>query len=146
MGTGNWKPHRTEEEKEELIRTGKLCPYCGEHSEYISSTVIYAKDYGMVYACLPCEAWVGTHKGRPTEAYGRLADKELRIWKGRAHASFDKLWRRKMQRGVSKYKARTKAYKWLGKEMGLHPDHTHIGMFNIEQCKQVVEICKPYLL
>ena len=34
------------------------------------------------------------------------------------------------------------AYEWLAGEMGLSKDVTHIGMFNVEQCKQVIQICK----
>ena len=36
---------------------------------------------------------------------------------------------------------RRTAYDWLSRRMGLPMDQTHIGMFDVEQCKRVVEIC-----
>jgi hypothetical protein len=46
--------------------------------------------------------------------------------------------------GYSKKDARHKAYKWLSEQMGTDIKLTHIGMFDVEQCKQVIEICKSY--
>ena len=37
------------------------------------------------------------------------------------------------------------AYKWLSEQLGMPRKDTHIGMFDVDQCKRVVEICKPYL-
>ncbi len=76
-------------------------------------------------------------KGRRNEATGRLATAELRSWKILAHEEFESLWRlsRKQNR-------RANAYKWLAAQMGLPQDRTHIGMFNVEQCKEVVRLCE----
>lgn len=60
------------------ILTGKVCPYCGNPSEYIDSKKIYGTSYGMIYACIPCDAYVGVHKDNPEKALGRLADFNLR--------------------------------------------------------------------
>lgn len=38
--------------------------------------------------------------------------------------------------------ARNAGYAWLSQQMGLPPEQTHIGMFDVDQCKRVVEICK----
>lgn len=122
---------------------GKVCPYCGQPTEYVDSEVIYGRTYGMVYLCRPCDAWVGTHKGTD-RALGRLANAELREWKKKAHGYFDALWKRKMQQGASKQKARGLAYKWLSGELGIPPKETHIGMFDVDQCKKVVEVCRKY--
>jgi hypothetical protein len=124
--------------------TGKVCPYCDNATEYVDSIIVYRKSYGMIYLCKPCDAYVGTHKNS-NRALGRLADEDLRNWKKQAHAHFDPLWVRKMRKGFSKKDARSLAYKWLSAEMGLPPEYTHIGMFDIEQCKKVIEICKPYI-
>lgn len=89
----------------------------------------------MIWLCHPCYAWVGVHKGTD-EPLGRLADSELRYWKRRAHAEFDSRWRRKEKR------TRRAAYEWLAEEMGLPLEQTHIGMFDVEQCKKAIKICK----
>jgi Fe-S cluster biosynthesis and repair protein YggX len=120
---------------------GKVCSYCSQPTEYVDSAKVYGRTFGMIYHCISCEAWVGVHKGT-NKALGRLANKALRKWKQEAHKYFDPLWRKKMQQGFSKTKARHKAYKWLAKQMGLPVKETHIGMFDVDQCKQVVEICK----
>jgi hypothetical protein len=113
---------------------GRICPYCGEPTTYCDSAVVYGKSYGMMYRCAPCRAWVCTHKRSPRQALGRLADLELRRWKQAAHARFDPLW--KLKPG-----SRGDAYAWLAEEMGIPLDRTHIGMFNVAQCRRVIEIC-----
>lgn len=112
-----------------------LCDYCGKLARLVDSTVVYSKSYGMIYYCSDCKAWVGVHKGTD-EPLGRLADAELRYWKRQAHAAFDPLWRGREKR------TRRWAYEWLAQEMGLPREQTHIGMFDVEQCKQVIRICK----
>ena len=67
--------------------------YCGQQAKFIDSVIVYGKSYGMIWLCGPCDAYVGTHVGRD-EPLGRLANKELREWKIRAHTVFDKLWNR----------------------------------------------------
>lgn len=129
--------------RQEEIFAGKVCPYCNEKTEYVDSSCIYGRSYGMIYICRPCDAYVGVHKGTD-DALGRLANSELRHWKKEAHAMFDPLWRRKMEQGFSKKKARGKAYKWLSEQMGIDIKLTHIGMMDIEQCKRVVELCSEW--
>lgn len=127
-----------------LILTGKLCPYCGSKTNFTDSKKIYqGVSYGMVYVCWPCNAYVGVHIGTK-RALGRLANSELRIWKKEAHAWFDPLWKKKVSKGVSKYEARNAAYTWLSENLGIIKEFTHIGMFDVSQCKQVVELCKKH--
>lgn len=129
---------------EDAILAGKVCPYCDGATEYVDSAVVYyGKSYGMIYLCKPCNAWVGVHKGTDT-ALGRLANNELRKWKKEAHRYFDGLWKKKMTQGFTKQESRTAAYIWLSSKMGIEPEYTHIGMFDVTQCKQVVEICRPF--
>lgn len=123
---------------DELILQGKKCPYCGEPSIYTDSEVIYGKSYGMIYLCKPCDAYVGTHKSQPDVSLGRLANAELRAAKKLAHYYFDRLWK-------DGYIKRASAYKWLSNEMGIDPDHTHIGMFDVEQCAKVTWLSKAKL-
>jgi len=109
----------------------------------MDSAKVYGRSFGPIIACLGCKAWVGTHQdGRPL---GRLADAELREAKKEAHAHFDQLWKRKMDKGCPKHLARAAAYKWLSDAMDLPQEHTHIGMMDVGQCKKVVELCRPYI-
>jgi len=110
------------------------CPYCNAHAEYVDSAEVYGRSYGMIYLCRPCDAYVGVYKGT-NHPLGRLADAELRHWKKAAHASFDPLWK-DSRHGMK----RSQAYKWLSEQMGIPKRKTHIGMFDIAQCKQVVTL------
>lgn len=127
------------------VLEGRVCPYCRAAPELVSSVEVYGKDYGLIWLCRPCQAWVGVHKGSELPL-GRLADAKLREAKKEAHDYFDDLWMRKMEKDkVSKHEARTGAYDWLSKKMGIAKEYTHIGMFNVAQCKVVVGLCKPYV-
>lgn len=144
---------------DEAIRRGQLCPYCGEDTVYLkSSEEVYRKDYGPIYICRPCRAWVGVHH-RGRRALGRVADAELRSAKVQAHDAFDRLWKMKIQKEIKKdfgrskglryiklrSQSRTEAYRWLSEAMGIPKEHAHIGMFDVDQCRKVVELCRPYL-
>lgn len=115
----------------------EICPYCKEETEYVDSSCIYGKSYGMIYLCRKCDAYVGVHKGTD-KALGRLANGNLRYWKKEAHAAFDPIWK-------SNLKNRHEAYAWLSESLNIPPDFTHIGMFGVETCKKVVELCKNEL-
>lgn len=118
------------------------CPYCGEWAEKTTGYKVYPRrpdlHHLVIFACLPCDAWVGTHKnsGKPL---GRLANAELRRAKMAAHAAFDPLWKGGQM-------SRKQAYKMLADKMGLKPEETHIGMFDVEQCNTVVILCTPVII
>ena len=115
-----------------------LCDYCRKPAEKVDSKVVYGKSYGMIYLCkcVPGWAYVGIHKitGDPL---GRLADNELREWKKMAHAAFDSIWKEQGWR-------RGDAYKWLGYQLGLPKKVCHIGMFDVDGCKRVIDACRVY--
>lgn len=125
----------------EKIRRAKICPYCGEGPEFMDSALIYGKSYGMVYACIPCGAWVGVHAGT-NKPLGRLADATLRKLKNQAHKAFDPIWIADVARGKNRGAARNKAYKWLAGKMGIPREHCHIGMFDEMQCLEAIGICE----
>lgn len=128
-----------------LINKGLICPYCSSETEYTDSLEVYSKSYGMIYICKPCDAWVGTHKGDPTQALGRVANAELRELKTQVHKLFDPLWEKAVKvRGWSKQKARSSAYSWLAKRMLLPVEQCHIGMFDIERCQKAIKILQQY--
>jgi hypothetical protein len=113
------------------------CPYCGNDAELLTGREIYPHRqdlFGLKFwACLPCIAWVGTHKNSKDNApLGILANPQLRIAKMKAHAAFDPLWR-------SGKMSRKQAYSWLSKALDIPKEEAHIGMFNAEMCMRVVK-------
>jgi hypothetical protein len=109
------------------------CPYCQGEVMFLTSKQFYGVDYGTnVYSCKPCDAYVGTH-GNTKQPLGTLANKELRKYRSLAHKAFDPLWKTK---GMT----RTAAYRWMSEQMSIPPQEAHIGMFNINQCKQIIEL------
>lgn len=57
----------TEEQRE--ILSGRICPYCHVPTEYKNSIEVYGVDYGMIYYCPQCGAYVGVHKGTDQTGY-----------------------------------------------------------------------------
>ena len=143
LESGEYKPHSPKSKVDEaiektLIYTGKVCPYCGKKTELIDSAEIYnGKSFGPIYICRDCDAYVGCYKGTTT-ALGRLADKELRIAKRRAHHYLDQLWKNPRQR--------LKVYEWLSKELHIPQDQTHVGMSDVKQCNRIADLCRNRLI
>ena len=122
--------------------TKGVCPYCGSDVHLEPSTKVYRRDYGMLWVCArypECDAYVGVHKSS-NQPLGRLANAELREAKIQAHAYFDFLWKKKQRIHGGKW--RKKAYSWLSSEFG---KEAHIGHMTVEECKRVVQLCKPYV-
>ena len=124
-------------DNQRMILKGKICPYCGKPTEYVDSSEIYGKSFGMIYLCRDCRAYVGVHKGTD-ESLGRLADSMLRDAKKEVHFYFDQIWK-------LGYKSRKEAYFWLSKMLGIPTEYTHIGMFSEKTCKEVVYLSKQFL-
>ena len=121
------------------------CPYCNREAELVDSAEIYnGVSYGMIWLCHPCDAYVGVHKNSKTFApLGELAGPRVRRWRKLAHTTFDTLWKRKMARdSCTQAEARAAGYRWLSSELELDGVRCHIGKFDVEMCKKVVELCK----
>lgn len=132
---------------DEFIRTGKVCPYCGDLTMLVDSSVVYGGtvSYGNIYSCKPCKAYVGVHKGTNT-AKGSLANKRLRKLRKKAHECFDPLWEAKMQRDrCSQSDARNAGYGWLSKELGIPFELMHIAYLGEEDCQRVIDLCSRFL-
>jgi hypothetical protein len=124
------------------------CGECGKPAGLVSGQVIYphrrdlhAKPY---WRCAACGAYVGCHDGtyKPKGTPCGPGTRSARI---SAHAAFDPLWRRKIEKdGVSQGEARGKAYAWLAAQLGIPAEQTHIGMFDTATALRVVAICAPY--
>lgn len=111
------------------------CPYCNAEARLTTGDYIYPHRQDLAHrkfwVCWPCDAYVGTHKGTD-QPLGTMANAELRKARRAAHDAFDPLWDRTM--------ARNQAYAWLANAMGLPKKETHIGMFDVDQCRRVVEL------
>lgn len=112
------------------------CAICGGVASAVlsSAAALYPKRPDLhhlkCYIC-PCGASVGCHKDtdRPL---GNTADAATKRARNRAHAAFDPIWR-------NGWKKRSQAYAWLAKLLEIPKAQCHIGLFNVEQCDQVVQ-------
>ena len=115
-----------------------LCPYCGQEAKLVGGLDVYPHRPDLaekkLYQCAPCDAYVGCHPGT-TNPLGRLANAELRKAKMAAHAAFDPTWK-------DGKKKRGSAYAWLSDRLGVDKKDCHIGMFDVETCRRVVEVCR----
>lgn len=123
------------------IYTGKVCQYCKADTELVSSKEIYGTHYCYMYLCRPCKAYVGCH-GQTDISLGSVANEELREWRKAAKSWFNPLWQAKKAKGEKS--ARKRAYAWMRDAMGTEINTAHIGMFDIEQCKRLIDLCRPY--
>lgn len=115
-----------------------ICSYCGRQAKLVTGAEIYPHRRDLhkklIWSCKPCGAYVGTHEGTE-KPLGRLANEELRNWKMKAHKAFDPKWR-------SGEMKRQEAYKWLSNQLDIDREKCHIGMFDIDMCKRVIEVCE----
>jgi len=122
------------------------CQYCGLPVTFSqTSNHIHGRNYGPIWECVPCAAYVGCHKGT-TSALGTVANKATRDARQAAHKAFDGLWKCKVKyHGWKKQSARGAGYKWLAKELGIDVTKCHIANFDEATCLEAVRICTPYL-
>jgi hypothetical protein len=117
------------------------CPYCGGQARLADGVELFPQREELAgrkfWRCDPCDAHVGTHTFDNERPLGRLANAELRRWKARAHRAFDPLWKK-----LGARYSRTQAYRALAKRMKVTRRCCHIGLFDVEQCRRVVEIVK----
>lgn len=71
------------------------------------------------------------------------ADKGSDLWKLRdeAHRAFDVHWEF-YDTSKQRRRARTQAYKWLARKLGIPEDECHFGMFGERQCRQAIKLCR----
>ena len=128
------KPKKSIKRPDETV----VCDYCNQPAEIVTGQLVYPHRPDLndkyFHFCNDCDAWVGCHSdGRPL---GRLANQELRRAKQRAHAAFDPKWKTKQMK-------RSHAYSWLAESLGIDGKDCHIGMFDVDMCERVIELCKP---
>ena len=121
-----------------------VCHYCCLVCDWSeSSKFIYGTDYGPVWFCPRCDAWVGC-VGESKRALGTPANAEDRRLRKEAHAVLDPLWQQVAERDeIPQSLARSRAYKWLSDTMGISLVNCHIGVFHGPELLRVIEICTP---
>lgn len=119
------------------------CPECGGEMVLRESHKYNRPFYGCIN--FPqCRATHGAHPdGKPL---GIPGDAETKRWRMAAHDALDPLWGRdeeKLHPQIRK-RYRRSVYWWLGEMLGIHniKEHCHIGLFNVEQCQQVIALCQ----
>lgn len=117
----------------------KTCNLCGGTVKLIPNKLIYGKSYGsgLCYFCTDCKSYVGTHKPRPTEAMGILANDTMRKLKTECHDLFDRLWKTQNERRGCYHK--------LANKMGVPLSECHFGYFDINQLFKALKILKEGL-
>lgn len=138
------------------LDSGHPVCFCGRTSEFLSSSeTLYGIEYGPVFFCEPCYAWVGCHKGT-TKPLGIPATQEVRDARKKAHGAFDPIWQSmwrdlnkshsmRLNKRVPEYygkgPARKAIYAWLAEQMDIPVEECHISWFNKKECEQVLDIC-----
>jgi hypothetical protein len=119
---------------------GEICPYCHQPTLEVTGDEIYGfgRGYGHIkmYKCSgDCDAYSTSKLEYGVRvASGSLANKELRELRKTCHKLFDAQWKGKPNEKM----ARRKRYVWLQEFTKLPDELAHIGMFNIEQCKALI--------
>jgi hypothetical protein len=113
--------------------------YCPLHNKRMILEA--AGPHGPYYICpiFYCDMKIGAHpngkpKGRPANYITRKARIEAHEW-------FDKLYQR--ANGNDPTLDRDTAYSFLAAAMGISKSECHIANFSTQECKRVIEICKP---
>lgn len=108
-----------------------ICTFCNKPAIWTPNKAIYGKNFGksfMCWYCQPCNAYVGCHNNTK-KPLGTMADAATRIWRTRAHDTFDPMWK-------CGRISRDRAYKRLKNHFGFE---VHIGAADIELCKRIIK-------
>ncbi|MGN0464923.1 MAG: zinc-finger-containing protein [Lachnospiraceae bacterium] len=125
-------------EEDEINLYPTKCNLCGGKVIFTSNSIIYGKEYGSgkCYYCTECNAYVGTHKPRPREALGILANKEMRELKKKCHLKFDKLWKGKRRAKDRRHNL----YGRLAGELQIPLSQCHFGYFDTGMLLKALEV------
>lgn len=121
-----------------------VCSHCGQTSRLTTGAEVYPGLQHLAargfYLCALCQAWVGCHEGT-TIPLGTLADSPLRKLRSQLHEKFDPLWGAMVEsQGISRSRARSRAYSWLAGWLQVNLERCHIGMFDETQCNKAMAI------
>ena len=116
----------------------ETCECCGSSKvECVHHDEVYGREYGewpWMLRCETCEATVGLHPFTNIPL-GTLATKVMRKARIAAKEAF---YAAMTAKGLTK----DEGYAWLTKTLELKSaKECHIGLFGVEQCKKVVQVC-----
>lgn len=128
------------------VTSRPVCPYCNQPANLVYGSQVYGNRSPpeiarlRIWSCKGCRAHTRCHPNslRPM---GTLAREDLRKARQEAHKALDSLWTCR-PRYKERKAARQETYLWLQQAMGLTESECHIGLFNIEQCRRVIELCE----
>ena len=119
----------------------EICRYCGGPIRLIPAEIVYGASTARLgltgeklWQCQNCNARVGCHRGT-TRPLGSVANEMLRLKRKETHEVFDAWWK-------ERHMSRTQAYKLLSRKLGIPSDQAHIGGFEMDQCQQVIDLCR----
>lgn len=113
-----------------------ICRYCGGKVILTTAKAIYGKGSDPIYLCTMCNAYVGCYQGTTTPM-GKPANAVLRLKRQETHRVFDQFWQ---ENGWT----RSAAYRWLAKSLHLKEREAHIGMMEMDECEQVIRLCRKH--
>lgn len=117
------------------MKTPTVCRYCGGRIIKSTTRVLYPKGSAPIYLCVNCNAYVGCYPdGTPM---GKVANTVLRLKRQETHRIFDRFWR---EQGWS----RSAAYRWLAQSLHLKEQEAHIGMMEMDECEQLIQLCRKH--
>ena len=121
------------------------CNICNGKVIFASNSIVYGKEYGSgkCYFCTNCGAYVGTHKPRPREALGILANKEMRDMKMQCHELFDSYWKNESS-NEERHSTRSNAYCKLAGEIGIPIEECHFGHFNLDMLNKAYAVLQKW--
>lgn len=119
------------------------CDYCGARAQlaqFGDEPYPYRDDYGAVWICTSCEAWIGVQpRSKHHAPLGRLADGALRDAKSRLHDALEPLAAAKARRdSMTVFEARAKAVRWVSTELGFDPVPHSLHALTLDQCTQAL--------
>ncbi len=107
-----------------------ICPYCDRPTQLNVGKHLYPRKPELAkeiyHACIPCKAWVRAQRGTG-EPMGRIANAELRAWKGKLMVAIDSLKKKLDRKG---------AQKWLAD--GIQVTVDDIRWFDVMKCQIAV--------
>jgi len=120
-----------------------ICPYCKNPADfrYDSKMIYHGKDYGPIYICFHCDAYIGCKKGTYIP-FGRLANAELRLWRKKFSEVFDPKWTSPRMSLLKEYGStvKAKAYFRLSRILKIPYQQCHLGNFNVQIIKKAIDL------
>jgi len=112
---------------------------CSPDVNFVTNDKVYGRIYGewpYCYFCSDCRAAVGCHPNTEIPL-GKMAGKETRQLRKKAHEAFDKLWQTRLM-------SRDRAYFWLSRILQIEPENCHISWLTDAELKLTIDNSNSY--